>query len=385
LTCKLKIALISTYPPTICGIARYTRYLAQALSRIEGVEIYILSEGGRTLEGEAFPVLDTYSRKSPFKSTILRKIDEEKPDVVHFQHDPDLFPRTQELLELFEVIHKRQIQLVVTVHTADTGKNAVIDWGAFYKKTLECGHLIVHNAMSAASVKSYGLPMDNVHVIAHGTAFPPLPSREDARRELGLGQNDFIFLVLGFIHALKNHHTVILGFNKVKNRGRSKLLIAGVAAGGRWYNKLYVAGCRLLGIFNRSIIRHNRFIEDEQIATYLAAADVMLLPYWQKYPSASGIFHLGIGSNLAVICSDSVKFSEVKPCIGAKEKQVFVPMLSPSGWGRAMSNIADSPALNTEIRDLLHAYAKKTSWENIAEEHLDLYTGHLKISSGSTI
>lgn len=369
----MKIALISTYSPFICGIASYSKYLSTALSHLEGVKLVVISEGGTTEGDETFRVCNSYSRRSKFKQEILQSIDEVKPDVVHFQHAPDLFPNSKELLELFQEIANRAIKLVVTVHTADTGKNFVIDWNEFYTTILKFGDIIVHNAMSVESMRYYGLPLNRVHVIAHGTQLSVLPPKKDARTRLGFNNGDFIFLMLGFIHGLKNHHTAITAFNRIKNKTNARFLIAGTARGGIWYNKLYIRICKLLCLFNNNVVFHTHFIEEEKMVDYLAASDVLLLPYWQNYPSASGIFHLGIGAQIGVICSDSVKFSEVKEHLGEWDKKVFVPMLSVSKWAQAMSEVTEDQFLNEEIQERLYDYAQKTSWENIAREHVAVY------------
>lgn len=378
----MKIALISTYTPFICGLASYTKYLATALSRFEGVNVVVISEGGSAVDGEAFRVYNSYCRSPTFKQDILQSVDKEAPDLVHLQHAPDLFPNPKEIIELFQEIAERAIKLIVTVHTADTGKNLFMDWREFYKTILQYGDIIVHNAMSLESLKYYSLPLNRVHVIAHGTELFDLPAREDARLKLGFKNDAFIFLMLGFIHGLKNHHTAIIAFNRLKKKPNVKLLIAGTARGGTWYNKFYIQICRLLCLFNKNVIFHTHFIEKKNMADYLAAADVLLLPYWQKYPSSSGIFHIGIGSSIGVMCSDSVKFSEVKEHLGEWDKKVFIPMLSVSKWARAMSEVAENQGVNDKIKEQLYDYAQKTSWDNVAREHVYLYQSAIKADPG---
>ncbi|MBN2804950.1 MAG: glycosyltransferase [Deltaproteobacteria bacterium] len=270
------------------------------------------------------------------------------------------------------------IKIFVTVHTADTRDNRKINWKNFYSTVLEDGEIIVHNSMSVKSIEHFNLHTQKVHVIAHGTEFLTLPSKELARNQLHLKQDDFIFIILGFIHALKNHHTVISAFNLMKKKRRVKLLIAGSAGGNHFYNKLYIQGLKLLSLFNRNIIWHNRFVKDEDLPIYLAASDVLLLPYWQNYPSASGIFHLGLGARLPVICSDSVKFSEVKPYLKEWKTDVFVPVLSTRKWIKAMSRYIENPDAGQKISIALNDYAMETSWENIAKQHLALYKKDLK-------
>lgn len=366
----LKLALISDYPPYKCGIANYTGYLANALYSTGLFDMCVISEGGRQ-EG-AFPVYDTYSRKGGFRQDIVKKVAEIKPDIVHIQHALVLFPDTAEFLKMIEEISALGIKIFVTLHTADIGKGRKIDWGIFYKTVLQYGHLIVHNEMCVNSVRHYGLPTEKVHVIPHGTEFLKLPGKAEARKKLDLPADEFTFLILGFIHPLKNHHTVISAFRGLKTAKKCRLLIAGMADRNTWYNRLYIFGCRVLSLFSKKITWHNVFVKNEDLPLYMGASDMMLMPYWQNYPSASGIFHLTIGAKLPVICSDCVKFSEVKDFI--KEEDVFIPIFSISGWRRSMSKFAEKPDLLKKVTEKLFDYAQKTSWPNVAMQHADIFT-----------
>ena len=365
----LKLALISDYPPYRCGIANYTGYLANALNSLSLFDMCVISEGGR--QDSTFPVYDTYSRKGDFRHDIIKKVTEIKPDIVHIQHALVLFPNTDEFLKMIEEISRLGIKIFVTLHTADIGKNIQIDWEKFYRTVLKYGHLIVHNEMCLNSVKHYGIPTEKVHVIPHGTAFLELPDKIEARKKLNLPTDEFIFLVLGFIHFLKNHHTVITAFRSMRSAKKCRLLIAGMADRNTWYNRLYVLGCRILSLFSKKITWHNVFVKNEDLPVYFGASDMMLMPYWQNYPSASGIFHLTIGAKLPVLCSDCVKFSEVKDFI--KEEDVFIPIFSISGWKRSMSKFADNPDLLKKVTEKLFDYALKTSWPNVAKQHADIF------------
>lgn len=370
-----RLVIISDYPPFECGIAEYTRYLVKSLSKLNQFDIFVVSEGGIAEKGDSFQVFDAYSRTGDFKSQILKKIDEINPEIVHFQHAPDLFPDSELFLSLIESIAKKEIAVFVTLHTADVDMNQGVDWNQFYTRLLKVSHIIVHNRMSQDSIAHHNISTGNTHIIEHGTAFMELPEKGVAKERLGIEKSDFVFLMFGFIHLLKNHHTIVRAFNGLKKRQQIKLLVAGRAGGNRWYNRLYIFGCKLLSLFSKKILWHTHFIKDDEIANYFAAADVLLLPYWQKYPSASGIFHLGIGANLPVICSDSVKFSEIKDYIDddALTAKIFVKTLDVAAWERSMKLVASDKKELEKIHSRLFEYAQKTSWDTIAKKHAKVF------------
>jgi len=367
-----RLAIISNYPPCKCGIAKYTEHLATSLRKLCKYDIHIISEGGKEEKTQFFSVHDIYSRNSKYKQTIINAVKEINPDIIHIQHALVLFPDTSEFLELVEEIKAMGIKLFITIHTADIGKNQKINWNNFYKRVLACGTLIVHNKMCLDSIIYYGIPVSNVAVIPHGTVIQELFEKSLSRKHLNLPQNSFIFLILGFIHLFKNHHTAIMAFNFIRKQKNCHLLIAGNADRNTLPNRIYVFVCKLLSLFSRKIIWHDHFIKDEDIYHYLSSSDVILMPYWQNYPSASGIFHLTIGCKLPVICSDSVKFSEVKDVFHDKP-EIFVPTLNIKKWKEIMEKVLSEPELLEFYKEKLFIYAKSTDWEKVAKAHCDLF------------
>ena len=369
----MKLVIISNFPPYKCGIAQYTRYLARAINKTGEFEVHIVSEGGENDPGNGYTVHNTYSRKTNFKQDILNKVKDLEPDIVHFQHAYVLFPNTEVFLDLFTEVSKIAKKTFVTLHTADVGVTNRFNWEVFYRTLLDHGHIIVHNDMCLQSIKHYNLPTEKVSVIPHGTEILQLPPKNVSRKNLDIEEDSFVFLILGFIHLFKNHHTVIAAYRMLKRKKKVKLLIAGVADRHTWYNRLYLFGCKVLSFLSPNIIWHNKFIEDDELPYYLSSSDVLLMPYWQNYPSASGIFHLAIGAKLPVLCSDSVKFSEVKKLFKDGSFS-FVPTLSISKWKNAMQSIMESDDELSYVKETLFKYGKETSWKNIAEKHIEFFS-----------
>ncbi len=118
------------------------------------------------------------------------------------------------------------------------------------------------------------------------TAFLPvhelggeIPSREEARRRLGLTGN--VALFFGHIRPFKGLDIALDAWRQLKTN--ATLLVAGEP----WWNGTYPA---------QPNVRFDlRFIPDAEIATYFAAADVILVPYRTEAQSGVALtaFHFG--------------------------------------------------------------------------------------------
>jgi len=359
------LLFVSTFPPFECGIATYTKYLVDELKK-NNKKIIVFTERSRNYSDNALEVKNVYDRHKNFSSDLLKAVEElpEKPEIIHFQHAPDLFPDNAAFISLLKSISDKNIPVAVTLHTvSDDDKNK-----RFYNEILKYAHIIVHNDICRKILGNH----EKVSVIFHGTLLmQKTPDREKLRHSIGFSEHDVIFLFAGFIHLQKNLHTAVRAFRKLHSKNRSlKLIVAGRPGGNRWYNKLYLLLCKILG-FGSEIKWDIAFIENKKLEEYIQASDIILLPYWQKYASASGIFHLTIGAGKPFICSDSTKFDEIKRIIS--DIPVFVPAMSVNQWKNSMELLAGNKKIRDEAEQKIINYAEMTSWQNAAKMHLAFY------------
>jgi glycosyltransferase involved in cell wall biosynthesis len=360
-----KIALVSTYPPFKCAIGIYEQHLAEALGAATGHELTVISEGG-VGDLERIFVVDAYSRSGDFRAAILRQIDELSPSLVHFQHAPDLFPNNNRFLGLLADLSGRGIRSFVTLHTVYEDHK----WRAFY--ALACRHasFIVHNQLCREALRDIVDDERRIHVIPHGTEMLELPDATSARHRLGLPADGFVFLFFGAIHVMKNLHTAVRAFRRVaRGSTDAHLVVAGRPWRDRPYNKLYVAACKLASLRTSGLHWHDHYIEDALVDSYFAAADVVLLPYWQKYHSASGVFHVALGSGKPVLCSESPKFAEVGPKF-SNRFPVFIPTHSATLWAQAMIRLMTDDELRRELGAALREFGEASTWSKVAAQHL---------------
>ena len=104
-------------------------------------------------------------------------------------------------------------------------------------------------------------------------------SKETARKELKIKDEELIILFFGFIRKYKGLDILLDAMQIIKNEKVNnkhiKLLIAGEFYDDR---KLYEEQIERLGIKN-NLILHTDFIPDKEVRNYFCAADVVIQPY----------------------------------------------------------------------------------------------------------
>lgn len=389
----MRLALVSTFPPTRCGIAVYSQNLVSALQDVDpDLEINILAEGpniGSTNRvSERILVSTVFNRGADYGRQVLDAVQKCDADVVHFQHASDVLGEDERLPALLKELRADGRRIVVTLHTVHGSRDYMRLFGlkssADFQRSLgiHSHRLILHHRHGMARrLEEQGLAPFKLEVIPHGTRMMDLPAQDVARRRLGLRANGPVFLFFGFIHVQKNVHTVLEAFILASRTLKdATLVIAGAPFGDFWYNKLYTNIMRktseVVGLGNRVVIRDG-FVPAEEVPDLFSASDVLLLPHWQAYGSASGVFHQAIGSGRPVILARGPKFEDAMDLF-RNAPEVCVGPANVFGWAQAMVQLATDEALRRKVKDSVIGYAKATEWHEVARRHLGVYQKSLQ-------
>lgn len=195
-------------------------------------------------------------------------------------------------------------KVVITVH--DVESFVTKPWSAYLGRWVyrRAHGLIVHNRYSKEALIQYAdLNSDVVNVIPHGHylhAITSLPEKSLSRSSLGLPTGSKVILFFGQIKEVKGLDLLLDAMPAVLANVPDAILLV---AGRPW--KCEFSGykeqiCRL-GI-ETSCVTHIRFIPDEEVATYYAAADIVVLPYRCIYQS--GVLLMAMSYRKPVLVSD---------------------------------------------------------------------------------
>ena len=237
----MRIAYLSTYPPTPCGVAEYTRSLVEALKTLaNSVEIVILSDkvGGleERVDDLGVKVIPCFTPKKAEYEDLLAAVREHGPfDLIHIQHEFNLFPPLNCTFEAFKKLKKHCRVLLATFHTI---VNSARKRRAKHQRRL-CKLLdavIVHSILQEFELWNQGVDMAKVWRIPHGTSISELSklSKEEALEKLGIPElkDKFIFASIGFLRRDKGQEVLIRAFKKLRQKYPNvTLLLAGMPQG----------------------------------------------------------------------------------------------------------------------------------------------------------
>ena len=174
-----------------------------------------------------------------------------------------------------------------------------------------------------------------------------IPSREDARRTLGLQGN--VALFFGHVRPFKGLDIALRAWRELKT------VVTLVVAGEAWWKG--EAEYRALAEGLNNIRFDFRFIPDAEIATYFAAADVVLAPY--RIEAQSGVALTAFHFARPVIATNVGGLPEI---IEEGLNGMLVPPEDPSALALAVDAFFARGDRATMERHAAAA-ARKYSWE----------------------
>jgi glycosyltransferase involved in cell wall biosynthesis len=249
-----------------------------------------------------------------FYARLFRYALTAEPKIFHILWNNKLPTFDRTLLMLFYKLAGKKV--VLTAHNVNAGRRDKKD-SSLNRITLRCqyalaDHLFVHTKkMKDELLRKFDVAANKVTVIPYGinNAVPSSElTREDARRELGLRNDEKAVLYFGAIKRYKGLETLVAAFQQIAARADYRLIIAGERKKGHEDYWRSIQQTIERDPNREKILQKIKFIPDPEIAVYFKAADVAVLPYTDIFQS--GVLFLAYAYGLPVIATDVGSFSE---------------------------------------------------------------------------
>ena len=182
-------------------------------------------------------------------------------------------------LALLTILRWRGVRLVWTAHNLAPHELHHPHWGFLvYRLVARWADAIIAHSQAARMLleQHYG-KLPQCVVIPHGSyvdLYGPPRDRSASRTALDLPPDRPVLLNIGTLRPYKNIEGLIDAFSALPTATRGTLLIAGAAKSRAYADELRVRAAAVPGVLLRA-----EFIADEQLTVYLAAADLVVLPY----------------------------------------------------------------------------------------------------------
>jgi glycosyltransferase involved in cell wall biosynthesis len=181
------------------------------------------------------------------------------------------------------------------------------------------------------------------------------PSREEARRALDLDGR--VILFFGYVRPYKGLEDLLQALILARPDAWDRLVVVGEFYEPPERYRRWLEDPRL-----RDRVRVvNRYVPNEEVARYFAAADVAALPY--REATGSGIAQIAFGAGLPVIATRTGGLEEV---VEEGVSGLLVPTRDPASLARALERFFDE-RLGEALRAGVRAGRRRFGWEALVD------------------
>lgn len=203
-----------------------------------------------------------------------------------------------------------------------------------------------------------------VRVIPHGNYigyYPDSIRRNDARVTLGMGEDEIVFLLFGWIKRYKQVIELIRAFRSLPAKN-ARLVIAGSAP-----ERTFASEIRTETAGDPRILLHLRGIPDAEVQVFMNASDVAVFPYAPVLTSGAVVLAKSFG--IACIAS---KDSGVEDTAGSTGTLVYDPA-AEDALANALQTAIDNRDQLAQMGAHNRATAAQHDWRDVAAATAQLY------------
>ncbi|MCQ2522310.1 MAG: glycosyltransferase family 4 protein [Lachnospiraceae bacterium] len=370
-----KIVVLGPVYPYKGGIAHYTSLLAKSLAAKYEVEMVsysmqypkiMMRREQRDYSNKSFAVENTkylINTANPFNwGKVVKQIKEMQPDLIVAQWwHPYFAPCYQSILGRLS----KTIPVIYICHNVFPHERFPMD-RKLSKGTLKKAACIVQSAEDEKDLLSI-LPEHKYRRAMHPTysAFCMRGlNRSEARKELGIGENEKMLLFFGFVRPYKGLMFLLEAMPRlVQTYPEMKLYVVGDFGSAK---EEYLQKMESLKIMDHLVIRDG-YVPDGEVEPYFAAADLCVCPYASA--TQSGIVQISFGSGLPVLAT---RVGGLPEAVSDGETGLIVEPESPVALAEGITKFFEEN-LAENFRENIKVHQEEFSWDRMTQKIEDLY------------
>jgi glycosyltransferase involved in cell wall biosynthesis len=357
--------ILSSFPPTACGLATFTAALATGLAANDtqvGVVRVVDAEGPASQSDRVAGELVNGSRRSLVASSALLN----EFDVAVVQHEYGLYGGTDgdDVLEILGDLHVPSIVIAHTILAAPTPhQRSVLNEVACLADQV----VVMTEAARVRLCDGFDVDASKVATIAHGAAIPTarvVPDR--AGRP--------VILTWGLIGPGKGIERAIEAMRTLQDLPtRPRYLVAGqthpkvLATHGESYRQARMEQVERHGI-SSSVDFDSDYRDVASLTALIQSSEVVVLPYDSKDQVTSGVLVDAIAAGRPVVATAFPHAVELL----SSGAGLVVDHDDPEAMGRALRSVLTKPELAANKAAEASRLAPSLGWSVVASEYLQL-------------
>lgn len=384
------VVFVSSYPPRQCGIATYTKHLADAVAKQapRSVMMKILAINPSKTKSYHYP-RQVVGQVAEGDADGFRKAAEQlnadpRVKLVVISHEFGLFggESGDALLPFLETI---KVPVVTIFHTVLPREYK--GYGAVAQRIIDrSDRIMVMNQSALKLLKGeYAVPDGNATVIPHGIPVIPAYSQMQAKKTVGLGGYR-VLVSFGLLSPNKGYELVIQGLTDVVRQYPDVLyLILGqthpnvLKKQGEAYRYSLEELAHELGL-EQHVRFYNQYMAQPDIIKYLKAADIFISASQEPKQMVSGTLCYALGSGTATVSTPFIHARE----LAGQNILMLAEFQQPESFSRPILELFGNPRLQHEYEERAFTVTRPMTWPNIGLAFFKMIQPYLAHNSNVT-
>jgi glycosyltransferase involved in cell wall biosynthesis len=368
---------LGSYPPRECGIATFTKDVVDAYDRAFGVSspVIALDEPGGDVRRYPAEVVGRIAQvERAGYAAAARFVNQYPVDLVNIQHEYGLFggERGEWLVDFIRALQK---PVVLTLHTVLPEPDET-----YLRVTRElCDQAAKVVALSVTGrtllENIYGIDPQRLETIHHGVPDVPFQDTYAAKASFGIGLRTVIS-TFGLISRGKGLEYAIEAMRSVVKRHPETLyLILGETHPvvrrheGESYRESLHAMVREFKLhYNVQLV--DKYLEFDEVVSYLAATDIYLTPYLNPVQVVSGTLAYAVGCGKAIVSTPYLYAQELL----AHNRGFLCDFRDAASIATRLNMLLDDPALRRATERRAYRFGRQMTWPHVAAEYGALFS-----------
>lgn len=370
-----RIAFISSYPPRMCGIATFTSNLVENMTlasngSFESVIIAMQSNASAKYS----EVVDFVIRKD-IRSDYMEAADfinSGNIDMVVLQHEFGLFGGDGGSY-IGSLLKRINVPVVTTLHTV-LEKPSLEYFQGLINVCDKSERVIVMNNCGIDMLENiYGISKKKIELIPHGIPDVPFGKTKEYKHKLNLSGRK-VMMTFGLLGPNKGIEIALNAMPEiVKENPQVLYLIVGrthpeiVKRHGYSYRNKLRGIVENLGLQD-NVFFYDRFVTDEQLKEFLAAADIYITPYLHKEQLTSGTLAFAVGCGKAVVSTPYWAAEELLD----QDRGILVPFGDFRRLAETVVELLNNEVLLKRTQNRAYSYGRRMTWANVGQRYWHL-------------
>jgi glycosyltransferase involved in cell wall biosynthesis len=371
-----RVLFLSTYVPTQCGIATFSKDLADSVDRAAGepvCAVMAIERGDPPMRSKG-RVVHTIQNDAPGAYRQAARFANSHPcEGVSIQHEFGLYPGEQgeALLEFARACAK---PIAVTLHTVTlTPPRKTLQ--VLHQLAGEAAKLVVMSKKGAQILRDvYGISPQKVAYVPHGTPEMKCDPKDWLEHRMNLPSGPLL-LTWGLLSQGKGVEYVIQAMPRILDHWpRASYLVVGGThpevrkREGERYRHSLIALANRLGVRDH-VCFDDRFISLDEVRLYLKCADVYVSTNLERQQITSGTLSYAVAAGKAIVSTPYLHAEEM----AERGAALLAEFRRPNSVAGQVLRVLGDTALRTRLQNKARQVGRSTRWPNVGKRYHALF------------